>query len=142
MIIQVKYGQPEIKIHLVEPGQGGSKLSDTRGVRLVITAPEIKHRSSETRIIRTGTWAYPPNDGKPYPPDPDELPTLIYPCFAVDDEGALVFRFDHNLYNRPCGRYLARLWIGPFEAALIDLDVMPHRFIVDEIEQSEREVCP
>jgi hypothetical protein len=136
MILKIYQGQTELKINLVEPGKYGRKLASTEGVRLVIVPPEKSPYENVSKIIRRGEWRY-PLPVEDYPCDYTVFPTLVYPCFDIDSEGALIFRLDKHLFKRPCGRYIAKVWIGPYEAARIDMDLMPHNYIVQSIEKHE-----
>ena len=137
MIIKVLRGQPELNVTLVEPGLEGRRPKSVEDVRLVITAPPPPKEGSVSKIIRKGSWGYPPvepPDVDVYPDDPDLLPALVYPAMGLDEEGAVVFRLDRLLWERPCGRYVGRIEAGSGLSATIDLDLNPVKWIIDRVE--------
>lgn len=136
MIVKVLRGQPEIRVVLAVPGTVDERRLDPERARLIITAPRPPSHGGVSRIIRRGWWPFPPMSGQPdvYPPDPDLWPALVYPCFEVDDDGALVFRLDDLFFDRPCGRYIGRLEVDGRAVKDFDIDYHPRRWAVSMVE--------
>jgi hypothetical protein len=132
MVIRVLRGQPELKIALVEPG--GRTPASVDDVRLILTAPPPPVGERVSRIVRKGDWGWPPGAPDDYPPEPDRMPSIVYPAFGLDDEGAVVFRLDSLLWERPCGRYVGRVEVGHRLSATIDVDLHPIRWTLDSVE--------
>jgi hypothetical protein len=140
MIVRIYQGQTELRVNLVEPGKYGRKLASKEGVRLVVVPAERPPHVNVSKIIRTGRWGWPLPAGE-YPSDPTALPALVYPCFDVAPEGELIFRLDKQMFERPCGRYIGKVWVGHHEAARLDLDLVPMNFKLRSVERLEPEVC-
>jgi hypothetical protein len=138
VIIKIARGQPELKVTVVQPGQGG-RLPSVEGVRLVVCPPPPSGFAQLSPIVRLGEWGYPPVED--YPPRPHELPAIVYPAFEIDAEGAIVFRLDSHLWSRPSGRYLGRVMVGCHEAATLDIDLEPMRYIPVKAELSDVKAC-
>jgi hypothetical protein len=134
MIVNICRDQPELKVTLVPQGAdwGPPKLSETR---LLISCLPPDRFAPLTPIVRAGEWAYPRPEV--YPPDRQALPVLVYPAFALDDDGAVVFRFDGKLWSRPPGRYEAEVVIGDRLAAMFEIDLQPYRHVVAKVETGE-----
>jgi hypothetical protein len=135
MIIKIYRGQPELKVTVVSDG----RLVDLAEIRLVINAPHQSLWNQLSPIVIQGPWAYPPV--RPYPPEPCLLPTIIYPAFEIDADGAIVFRLDNHLWSRQPGRYIGRVMVKSYEAVTIDLDLEPLTWIPSKIELNEPKVC-
>jgi hypothetical protein len=102
-------------------------------VRLVITAPAVPPGHSLSPIIRTGNWGY-PLPIRPYPPEPDNAPAVIYPAFTLTDEGAVVFRLDRLLWSRPAGRYIGTVSYWDRLLFTLDIDLEPMTWVPVKVE--------
>jgi hypothetical protein len=138
MIVRIKQNQPELRVTMSEPGPSGQLLEDYRNVRLEISAPAIHPSSLDTVIKKRGCWPGYADDPELLP---HELPTLIYPAFEVDCQGALVFRFDDKLHRRPRGRYIGRLKYKGEIVWTIDIDLGSAIWLPVRIEYGEERVC-
>ena len=136
MIIKVLRNQPELRITLVDPGDAGVRPDSPEGIRLIISSPPPPRDGRLSKIVRRGWWGWPPLEppkADVYPEDPADLPDLVYPAFGFDDEGAVVFRPDRLLWERPCGRYLGRV-VGDGWKAEMDIDLYPIRWMIEKVE--------
>lgn len=139
MIIKIKYGQPRLKVRLVQPG-GGRRL-DYKQVRLFIREPDLLQGCERNTSWKLeGCW---PTWRGPMDTTPPPKPALVYPAFGLDDEtGVIVFQLDGKLDAWEPGRYIGSIVTG--EGVVLDtLDIDLHNspFIVDAVDMLEEVSC-
>lgn len=134
-IVRVCQGQPELAVRLVTPGCDGAQLIDWRQVRLVIAPPE--RQTCETPLspqVFKGCW--PGHDTEKWNDSfalPETQPLIIYPAFAVNEDGDIVFILDSQIWQRR-GRYVGIIEFNNGEKITeLDLDISSLQFIADRV---------
>lgn len=145
-IIRICQGQPNLSVVISQHGCDGGQVINHEDIRLAIFAPHCKHVLKSPWQL-CGCWPQHRHMAVPnqYWDEacgcldylripPHEIPVLIYPAFDTDDEGAVVFWFDDELWKRPPGR-----WIGEVQTrsghvlVTLDLDLCTVPFITDKV---------
>lgn len=135
MIIKIHQGQPWLAVRIVSQGSNQVQVVDWENLRLAIVPPDCTRKDIPLSPIHfSGCW--PGHDIERYNNSfilPEDLPTLIYPAFKIDDTGAVVFRLDRKIWSRP-GRYegLVETLQGK-PVVILDLDVDTQAYIVESV---------
>lgn len=135
MIIKIHQGQPWLAVRIVSQGSNQVQVVDWENLRLAILPPDCPRQDIPLSPIHfSGCW--PGHDIERYNRSfilPEDRPMLIYPAFKTDDTGAVVFRLDRKIWERP-GRYtgLVETLQGRPVVAL-DLDVDTQAYIVESV---------
>jgi len=140
MIIKLRYGQPQLKLRLVEAACTGTVLSKD-GLSLVIREPELDPKL----CVRTSPWVIEgcwPHYRGPHDTTPPPKPSLVYPAFDMDDDGSIIFQLDNKLSAWPPGRYLGTVVNRDgIVLASLDFDLQSTPYIIDRVEVREENAC-
>lgn len=137
MIVPICYDQPSLAIKIEEPGCFGGQLSQIDNIQLVIVPPHCPPKLHTSKLCFTGCWpGYDVDKWNEKHCPPHEYPMLVYPAFDISDSGAIVFRFDSLLSQRPPGRYIGIIEFtgGPKVEKILefDIDFCTRRFVASE----------
>lgn len=134
-VINIRQGQPYISVRIAAPGPTGGQLIDWERVRLVIIPPpEPRCELPLSPQYFTGFWpGHDLNRWHRHFIPPEEHPVVVYPAFGLDDDGAILFRFDSKI-EQLHGRYLGRIeTLDGHPLVDLDLDIGLYKWVADDV---------
>ena len=106
MIVYLTRGTTRLALRIRETNTS-SQLTSWKDLQLLIQPGQYDQccGPNGSPWILTGCWPGKPTGVDIANPAPFDFPTLVYPSFALDNDGRVVFALDERLWRLPNGRY-------------------------------------